>query len=447
MRSIILKVTTALIVLVATPSQTLAQFVRVDGQQFVLGGEPYYFVGTNFWYGAYLGSTGKVGNRDRLAQELDLLAENGITNLRVLAASESSSLIKSVKPSIQSAPGELDEQLLLGLDYLLVEMAKRDMKAVLYLNNFWQWSGGMTQYLQWAEKRSIPDPDITGDWDAYISESAGFYRSAKAQSLFLDFVEQIVSRVNNISNIKYQDDPTIMAWELANEPRAGINDLPEDAKQPFINWVASTSHYIKRLDRNHLVTTGSEGTAGTSNDSDLFIEAHRTSDIDYLTVHLWPKNWGWLNMHEAEQSYPVAIANAKAYLGDHVKYAKLLNKPIVLEEFGVERDSADYSLNSTRKYRDRFFKEVFEFIEASAAVGGPLVGSNFWGWGGLGRAHHGDFIWRAGDSFTGDPPQEHQGLNSVFDSDQSTLKIIQQHGFGLNTISKSKQQLHSKPQH
>ena len=41
-------------------------FVQVKGKQFQLAGKPYYFVGTNFWYGAYLGADGDKGDRARL---------------------------------------------------------------------------------------------------------------------------------------------------------------------------------------------------------------------------------------------------------------------------------------------------------------------------------------------------------------------------------------------
>ena len=130
-------------------------FVTVKGKHFVLDGKPYYFAGANLWYGMYLGSPGKTGNRARLLKELDQLAAQGITNLRVLAISESSTLKRSVTPAVILRPNHVDETLWQGLDFLLAEMAKRDMKAVLYLNNFWQWSGGMSQYVAWFNGKPV----------------------------------------------------------------------------------------------------------------------------------------------------------------------------------------------------------------------------------------------------------------------------------------------------
>ncbi len=40
------------------------------------------------WYGAILGSTGRGGNRERLAAELDLLQSIGVGNLRVLVGAD-----------------------------------------------------------------------------------------------------------------------------------------------------------------------------------------------------------------------------------------------------------------------------------------------------------------------------------------------------------------------
>ena len=59
-------------------------FVKVETGHFVTNGKPYYYVGTNFWYGAILGSEGQGGNRDRLCRELDEMKRMGIDNLRIL---------------------------------------------------------------------------------------------------------------------------------------------------------------------------------------------------------------------------------------------------------------------------------------------------------------------------------------------------------------------------
>ena len=45
-------------------------FVYVKDGQFIRQGKPYYYIGTNFWYGAILGSEGQGGDRKRLCQEL-----------------------------------------------------------------------------------------------------------------------------------------------------------------------------------------------------------------------------------------------------------------------------------------------------------------------------------------------------------------------------------------
>jgi len=47
-----------------------------------------------------------------------------------------------------------------------------------------------------------------------------FYRSARIKQWYKEYVSKVVTRVNTVTGVAYRDDPTIMAWELANEPRA-----------------------------------------------------------------------------------------------------------------------------------------------------------------------------------------------------------------------------------
>ena len=152
-------------------------FVSVANGKFMLADKPYYFIGANMWYGCYLGSDKVKGGRERLIRELDFLKKQGITNLRVLGASERSAFDNHFPFTIQTAPSQYDESLLQGLDFLLAEMKKRNMKAVIYLNNYWNWSGGMGQYVTWVDPEFAASVPLNPEkkWEREMTLSAYFY--------------------------------------------------------------------------------------------------------------------------------------------------------------------------------------------------------------------------------------------------------------------------------
>jgi mannan endo-1,4-beta-mannosidase len=409
------------------PGARQSGFVKVKDKHFEIDGKPYYFAGTNLWYGMYLGSPGETGDRARLLRELDDLAALDVKNLRVLAISETSTLRRAVRPAVLQTPREIDETLWKGLDFLLAEMAKRDMKAVLYLNNFWQWSGGMSQYVAWFNGKPVVDPDVTGDWNAFMDNSAAFYREPRAQEAWRSIIKLLIGRKNSVNGRRYDDDPTIMSWQLANEPRPGSDANSKPHYDVFVKWTDETAGYIKKLAPKQLVSTGNEGWMGTGGSKELFERAHQSKNVDYLTFHMWAPNWSWFDPKNAEGTYKGAMAKILDYLEWHADRAAQMGKPIVLEEFGINRDNGSFSPDATTAYRDRIYAEVYKFIERHAAAGSVFAGSNFWAWGGEGRTTNADYMWKAGDGFVGDPPQEPQGLYCVFDSDASTIAVIKAH--------------------
>jgi mannan endo-1,4-beta-mannosidase len=304
-------------------------------------------------------------------------------------------------------------------------MGKRDMHAIMVMNDFWTWSGGMAQYVNWSTGKPIPDPVKTGDWNGFMAYSAGFYRDSLANSMYRKYLSYVIGRTNSITGVPYKDDPTIMAWELANEPRPNPNSIRDTTLLPyFYNWVNTTAEFIHKLAPNQLVTTGSEGSAGTLLKNDIFVREQQPASIDYLTIHIWPKNWSWYKADSASVMFEPTVKKTFSYLDEHIAIAKKLNKPLVLEEFGLPRDNENYDPSSPTTYRDKYYGLVFDTLVTKALNGSPLVGANFWAWGGEGRAHAPDYMWRAGTDFTGDPPQEPQGLNSVFNTDTATLDTI-----------------------
>ena len=395
----------------AAPSATFIPpskrgFVTVENGKFMLNGQPYTFAGTNFWQGMNLGMAGGGGDRARLDAELDRLQKLGVTNLRVMAASEGpNSEPHRMVPALMTSPGVYDENVLDGLDYLIAGMGKRGMRAVMVLNNYWQWSGGMAQYVSWDEKSAIPYP---GDWGVFMAYSAKFYTCYRCQAWYRNHIQVMVNRFNPYTKLKYRDDPTIFSWELANEPRR----YPD-------YWVDSTASFIKSLDPNHLVTTGSEGTPpGEQQD---FTKTHASPSIDYATIHIWPQNWGWYDPQNPS-SYVSAEAKARSYFEQHAAKTAALGKPLVLEEFGLARDWEPvhdiYNPKSTTSTRDLFYKATFDEVYKSMSGGGPAAGDNFWAWAGASRP---------GDAWVGDPPHETPGWYSVYDTDASTLAIIAAH--------------------
>lgn len=402
------------------PKPAEHSFIKVNADgQFVRDGKPYYFVGANFWYGAILGSEGEGGNRERLHKELDFLKSIGINNLRVLVGADGENGIKTrVEPSLQVAPGVYNDTILAGLDYFMNELRERDMTAVLYLNNSWEWSGGYSVYLQWSGHGDAVVPAVDG-WPAYMEYVKLFPQSDSAKALFANHVNYIVSRTNRYNQIKYVDDPTIMSWQIGNEPRA----FSDENKEPFARWMADVAAQIKSLDPNHMVSSGSEGAWGCEMDMNLFEKIHADPNINYLNIHIWPYNWGWVKADSLTELLPRAKENTKKYIDDHMVIARKYSKPIVLEEFGFPRDGFSFSKEAPTTARDEYYRYVFDLIRQDRESGGLFAGCNFWAWGGFAGQNPDHVFWEKGDDYTGDPAQEQQGLNSVFATD-STIEII-----------------------
>ena len=395
--------------------------------RFRVGGKAYHPVGTNMWYAAYLGAAAPVGNRDRLKRELDRLVGLGIDNVRILGSSELSPLKNSVRPTFRDSSARYNETLLRGLDHALAEMGRRNLRAVIYLTNFWEWSGGMMTYLYWTNGgRYLNMNDPAHPWPQFPDMSSEFYGNSRAVGMYHDYVRAVVTRRNSVTGRLYRDDPAVMAWQLANEPRPGGSDHSgRRHMRSYLAWTSTTARLIKSLDPNHLVSTGSEGTMGCIDDDQCMVDAHTSPSIDYVTAHVWPQNWNWADPNDLAGSWPTVERKARSYISEQIAIARRLDKPLVIEEFGFPRDGGSFDPSAPTTFKDRFYQLIYSAVIDSVRSGGPLQGCNFWGWGGEGRAQHKYHHFVRGDvSYLGDPPHEPQGWYSVFETDASTQAMI-----------------------
>lgn len=397
-----------------------ARFITTDGAQFIRDGKPYYYVGANYWAGPLLASPGESGDRERLAKDLDALQAAGVDNLRVLVgADENGKNNRSIIPYLQSEPGVLDQDLLIGLDYFMAELGKRGMTAVLYFNNHCPWSGGYTYYVK---KVTGEEPPTYGTPE-YADFASRFISMDETKELFYNYLRQIVGRVNSITGVAYKDDPAIFSWQIANEPRAFKDEL----HQAFKEYLHKSAEIIRSIDRNHMISTGCEGQQGCENIPEDYEAIHSDPLISYCTFHIWPDNWGFKDLY----------GDSMAQLQNHIDVARRLNKPLVVEEFGLLRDLVDgersYNIATTTTHREEYYSWLFDIVSKSATDGDVLAGANFWAFAGAGRQR--DVLWEKGDDLIGDPPFEPQGMFSVYDRDTSTLAVIKAANEKLKTAS------------
>lgn len=359
----------------ATGTTCLAgdDFVKREGARFTLGGQEFVFSGWNQWeiMEAASGAPPPFRNlpklgRDHITNVMNQGVENGLKVMRVWA-----STITEGWETYDYKDGVVtwNEQILQGMDFILDEAAKRDLKVIWALLDNWYPVGGVQSYVDWAGG--------SGPYD--------FFTNEKSKEIYREVIRVITSRVNTINGRVYRDDPTIMGWNLANEVRC-----PGCDSSVIQNWIEEMCPYLKSQDPNHLVAIGYEGFYGpdsgkshlnpgkggsdwAAQEGQDFEPNSQVSCIDYVGFHVWPDNW---NLKTTEFM--------KEFIRGHIEDAKAWGKPVILEEFGKIVEDPDHV------ERDKYFRAAYE--EAVASMGArDLDGVLFWHWydDGIGPGRYG----------------------------------------------------------
>ena len=186
------------------------------------------------------------------------------------------------------------------LDFVVAEAGKRNLKLILSLLDFWGYGGGAQQISAWY-----------GSADKYTF----FAADARTRQDYKDWVRHVLTHVNSLTGVAYKDDPTIMAWDLMNEPDIHPISL-------MVDWVAEMSVYVKSIDPVHLVASGRASMREPFAELDI-------PTVDFATWHGYPSY-----EHMSHEAFNALIAKNCAI-------AKEYHKPMLLEEFGVPRADPD----------------------------------------------------------------------------------------------------------
>ncbi|HKX28392.1 MAG TPA: cellulase family glycosylhydrolase [Blastocatellia bacterium] len=335
------------------------QFVKRSGSMLLLDGREFRFAGSNIYY---LQPEIVYNNEAAVAQSLDRAVELGLTVIRSWGFNDNRVVPGGDPAVIQSDPGVFNEANLVALDRGIALAKARNIRLILGFTNNWRDYGGMDRYVEWKLGR-IPTE----------AEHLLFYTDETIKGWYKAYVNMLINRVNTVTGVAYKDDPTIMAWELANEPRARGNVAALQA------WMTEMSAYVKSLDSNHLLSDGGEGmdsmTANYPSISNTyavsgfegasFSQMVNIPNIDLVSYHFYPTNWGLNNTTDAE-----------IWIRVHQQLARAAGKVAFLGEFGTSVPGACNG-DAARGY-DQTRSEIYERWLNVAIEENATSGQMFW---------------------------------------------------------------------
>ncbi|XP_059281392.1 mannan endo-1,4-beta-mannosidase 4-like [Lycium ferocissimum] len=329
-------------------------FVYTDGTHFGLNGKPFYMNGFNAYWLMYMASD--PSTRNKVTTVFQQASRYKMNVARIWAFTDGGS-----RP-LQSAPGVYSEQIFQGLDFVISEAKKYGIHLILALVNNWEALGGKKQYVAWARQRG---QQLKSDDD--------FFTNPMVKWFYKNHVKVVLTRVNTITKVAYKDDPTILAFELMNEPRCQ-SDLSGKTIQ---NWITEMAAHFKSIDKNHLLEIGLEGFYGHNkkqynpNSFEIgtdFISNNQIRGIDFTTIHIYPEQWLPGSTPEAQDKW------ASQWIQDHINDSKLLRKPLLIAEFGKSSNTSGFTI----AMRDNYFGKIYGNIFNCAKIGGPCGGGLFW---------------------------------------------------------------------
>jgi mannan endo-1,4-beta-mannosidase len=322
-------------------------FVQRLGPHLLLDGQDYRIAGGNNYYLAYVDAP----TQDSV---LALAQSFGMNALRIWAFLDTPKPPvpgevsfqywdpKTKQPLVNDGPNGLER-----LDRAIAKAGALGIRVILTLINNWKDFGGIPQYVQWfgmsAEK-----------------ERNKFYSDSNCMEAYQKWVHRLVTRKNTVSGLLYRDDPAILAWELANEPRCegkgGVDEL--------LAWTEEMSWYVRGIDTNHLIALGDEGyfKRARAGGNTLYNGGHGVSceeilgitNVDFGTMHMYPDAM-------AKDLDPTEFG--LRWIREHMEAGERADKPMLLEEYGMLAPDAE---------RDPVFDAWLKSIEQLGGVGDML---------------------------------------------------------------------------
>ena len=318
------------------------ELVRVRDGRFDVGGSSLPVVGANCYYLAYA-SPRMRGDVLAIANQLGL---NTIRSLAFLdcKAAPSGTVPEDAWRGVYFQCWDPDKSCprlnegadgLERLDHLIADAEAAGIRLILPLVNHWPDFGGMDRYVEWFQAGSRDQ----------------FYRDARVRAAYQSYMQQLLTRRNTVTGRVYNQEPAILAWELANEPRCETRD----GREVLLGWIRDMSRWVKQQDPNHLLSVGDEGQFASGSghlydgrygvDCEAFLQV---PDIDFGTFHMYPEAW----------NQPDPVQFGIQWIEQHLSAGRKAGKPMLLEEYGMTVGADGQSSILTRNFVYRYWLQA-----------------------------------------------------------------------------------------
>jgi len=281
-------------------------FMGVVGNEFVVNGQVFRFIGVNLRGLVYYGA----------GRPLEHATEGHRHESLAAARDMGAKVVRVFLPCLETPTQRTIELLSQTLDIA----AAHGMYVLPALVDYYSTTAFRIPGDEYFYEKLDPNPDFHP-----MLLNHAFFRGGYRER-YLPFVQAVVSA--------FRDDSRIFAWEVGNELKFEPAHADHE-RVAFIAFMHSVARTIRQIDPNHLVATGMISTAHASlNEGDLWRRLYGTSDFDFLTVHCYNEQYdGKLDP----------------------QFAQALNKPFIVEEAGFGKEKPGDRVDLTRRDMDRWF--------------------------------------------------------------------------------------------
>lgn len=388
-------------------SDIMNLFVETRGSEFVVGNSPFYFAGWNTYHLPFRLEEKITGNQKvviytKAGEKIERLIKDGtvisfkdhVDRIMLEAKRLGLSVVRTwgfnnrteeeIAYYREDAAGNWvpNQAQFARMDYVLDSARRHGVRVIICLEDYWDHYGGIV-----AAARHFG-----------LEHTLQWFADEEAQQHYQAHIARFFNRINTVNGLLYKEDPTILAWDLMNEPRMDYNHdttvdkhLADLTGEKLAGWLDQISTYAKSLEPRQLIFVGAEGhgilrRGGLNQASDNYwagtqegwgidpIGIMDQPNIDFFSIHPYPTvEWADFTLKEAINLVEDFVAQALEH-----------NKPIVMSEWGIRKTAPlrDPAQDNQLIYPDEQGYEQLrvkwnrEFLKAFNQAGGN--GNNIW---------------------------------------------------------------------